>query len=227
MAEKGSAEKKISKKVALREEREKQLQVAKDALERLQKEAREARDLSARRVSLTEHLRGFYEEVDKLTKGKALIEATPLIVDQANEIINDAKGIVKDDVHLNRVKPFFPAGNNPVYPDVLVVMRVVLEGLKRAARIQEHRSNRIAVCIARANTAAIALEYFLEDENAEISKEEVKWGLDGAAIDDSSFAGDYTGKIFDFGRLDSRDLKEFFSADFLEGASSEVPEDEE
>ena len=37
------------------------------------------------------HLAGFYDEVDKLAKGKSLVEATDMIVEGANNIIRDAK----------------------------------------------------------------------------------------------------------------------------------------
>jgi hypothetical protein len=79
-----------------------------------------ARDAAARREALSDHLSGFYDEVDKLAKGRTMIEATPLIVQQANDIVLDAKAIVEGDTYLDRVKEFVPAGNNPVYPDVLV-----------------------------------------------------------------------------------------------------------
>jgi len=53
------------------------------------------------------------------------MEATPLIVEQVNDIIRDAKSIIEGDPYLDRVKEFVPAGNNPTYPDVLLVARSV------------------------------------------------------------------------------------------------------
>ena len=116
---------------ALRNQRTKKFEAANSAIARLQDELRAVNKLSNRRDALVSHLGGFYQEIDKLTKGKTLLPVTPLMVEQANDIIRDAKEIVTDDTYLDRIKEFVPAGDNPPYPDVLVVMRGVRDGLER------------------------------------------------------------------------------------------------
>ena len=74
---------------------------------------------------------GFYEEIDKLTKGKALMEVTPLMLEQVNDVIRDSKAMVKGDTYLDRIKEFVSAGNNPLYPDVLVTLRALQQVLER------------------------------------------------------------------------------------------------
>ncbi len=68
----------------------------------------------------------------KLAKGKSMLEATHLAVQEANQIIRDAKTIIAGDPYLDRVKEFVPAGENPVYPDILDSVRNVVQALERA-----------------------------------------------------------------------------------------------
>lgn len=111
--------------------RKKQLEDTQAAVAKLEIALRSARDKDERCEALTSHLLGFYEEVDKLTKGKALLEATDLIVEHANDVVRDAKTLIEGDPHLDRIKEFVPAGNNPVYPDVLLTARAVQQALMR------------------------------------------------------------------------------------------------
>src|ERR1700689_3653359 len=77
--------------------RKKQLEDTQAAAAKLEIAVRAARDKDERCEALTSHLLGFYEEVDKLTKGKALLEATDLIVEHANDIVRDAKSLIEGD----------------------------------------------------------------------------------------------------------------------------------
>jgi hypothetical protein len=88
-----------------------------------------AEDATAR--DLRDHASGFYEEIDKLAKGKAMLEVTDRALEETNLIIADAKRIVASDPYLKRTHEFIAAGNNPVYPDVLLALRSVLQSLDR------------------------------------------------------------------------------------------------
>jgi hypothetical protein len=73
---------------------------------------------------------------------------TDLAVAQANDTIRDAKKIIKKDVYLDRIKEFVPAGDNPVYPDVLVIIRSVRDSLDRcheAASVATRLHQRYAI----------------------------------------------------------------------------------
>jgi hypothetical protein len=160
-------------KEELRNRRARQLESARSANRKLEEQLRNIHTKVADHKALMSHLVGFYEEIDKLTKGKALLEVTPLVVDQANDVIRDAKAMVEGDVYLNRVKEFVPAGNNPIYPDVLVVLRTVRQGLERWGTELADRIESIPRKIKKAKTIATALEYFLE-EDASPSKEDLE-----------------------------------------------------
>lgn len=214
--------------IALRNRRNEQMQTARLATRRLRDATRPLKKLSLQRQGLASHLEGFYAEVDKLAKGRTMLEVTPLILDQANEIIRDAKAIVTGDVYLDRIKEFVPAGNNPVYPDVLVVMRGVQHGLHRAKESFDNRGNRIRNRLIKAETVATALEiYFERDDPDDLpTKENVR-----AIIENVErycfYEADDGEEYFDFDFLDSKNLNDFFSEDVDEDDVSEEAKQED
>lgn len=199
---------------ALHSRRSRQMEVAKASIGRLQQALRDVRSLSARREMLSSHVEGFYQEIDKLTKGKALLEVTPLMVDQANDIIRDAKQIVAGDTYLDRIKEFVPAGDNPVYPDVLVVVRGVRQSLERGAGELTRLRSRIVDRLTKGKTIAAALELCFElgEDEALPSKDEITEKLDRAAIDSSLLYEAEDGEeYFDFEALDRLNLDQYLS----------------
>ena len=92
----------------LRTRRTLQLENSQAAVKKLAGELKDVKKTAKRCETLSNHSGGFYDETNKLAKGKTLIEATPLFVDQANDIIRDAKDIVKNDIYLDRIKEFVP-----------------------------------------------------------------------------------------------------------------------
>jgi hypothetical protein len=190
------------------------LELARVAVNRLQDSARALKALCRKRDALASHLEGFYKEIDKLTKSKALVEVSPLMVEQANEVIGDAKGIVTGDIYLDRIKQFVPAGNNPQFQDVLVAMRGVLQCLERCAKEFEARRNRISDRLLKANTTAAALELILgSGVDKEPTQNEVVASIRGAQVSESLFHGGYGTKHFDLDMIDSCDLEAFLSED--------------
>jgi hypothetical protein len=170
---------------------------------------------NARRCqTLLNHSEGFYDEVNKLAKGKALVEVTPLFVKDANAIIRDAKEIVTNDIYLDRIKEFVPAGNNPVYPEVLVVVRAVRQSLGRCNTDLQAKENQLAGTLRRTRTVIGALECFLsgEEDTAYASKDDVKLHIDGP-VDESCFFWDNEGRahFFDFDKLDAQSLEDYLS----------------
>jgi hypothetical protein len=63
----------------------------------LRDQLRTARSNIKQGEALSSHSKGFYEEIGKLAKGKILIAVTDLVVTQANDIIRDAKRLIKND----------------------------------------------------------------------------------------------------------------------------------
>jgi hypothetical protein len=112
-------------------------------------------DLNSEARDLLNHVQGFYLEVDKLAKGKAMLEVTQRILDETNLIISDAKRLAKNDPFLSRTKEFVTAGNNPVYPDVVVTIRTVQQSLDRLLeRIARNRPRQTSK--SRANSGQLS-----------------------------------------------------------------------
>lgn len=197
---------------ALRNKRVKMLEAADSAVARLQHEVRLVKKLISRREALVSHLRGFYEEIDKLTKGRALLPVTPLMVEQANDIIRDAKEVVTGDAHLDRIKEFVPAGDNPLYPDVLVVMRGVRDSLKRGGGQLDGRHSHSADLLTEARTISIALRLNIANGEEIVLKEDVGAQVGEDEISDVWFLEDQNGdEHFDFDDLDTRDIDSYLS----------------
>jgi len=192
------------------ERRNQQLEVANASKDALEKVLKSVHETQIRRKDLYGHLLGFYEEIDKLAKGKTLFEVTPLILQQANDIVRDAKGIGTGDTYLDRIREFVPAGNNPVYPDVLVVMRLVQQGLERCRERLEAREKRILRLIKKARTVAGGLDYYFSEKEVP-SKEDLE-ALVGK-VDNSYFSWDENANAnyFDLSLLDDEDLKSALS----------------
>jgi tetratricopeptide (TPR) repeat protein len=192
--------------------RRRQLTVAKAADDRLRAELREISRREKARENLADHVGGFYEEIDKLAKGKAMLEATNLAVDEANQIIRAAKVLVTGDVYLDHIKEFVPAGENPVYPDVLVTMRNVRQALGRAESQFASLTEAIETAQGDTDTVLAALELFVE-ENVYATIRDVKKALLPSEVIESWFVTTPAGVHFDYDRLDEVELSSVLSVD--------------
>ena len=205
-------------KSELRDKRSRQLADAQKAAETLEGQMQSVRSTMKRCDALLNHSKGFYEEVNKLAKGKTLLEVTTLVMEQANDIIRDAKEIVTSDVYMDRIKQFVPAGDNPVYPDVLISIRSVRDSLGRCSEELKTRLETLKKTLRKANTVVGALAYFLEDDEADEtmrnypSKDVVEAYVDGE-VSDSCFSRykDSFEQYFDFERLDYQSIREYLS----------------
>ncbi len=193
----------------LSNKRKMQREFADAAIEQLERTGKELHQRKARLESLESHLNGFYNEIDKLTKGRSMLEVTPLAVEQTNDIIRDAKSIIEDDTYLDRVREFVPAGNNPLYPDVLVTLRIVRESVERFKQTFDKREDGIRAAITRACTISNAIELWLKDGST-TSRDDLE-ALGIAVANDCLFEAEDGEDYFDFEGLDSRDLKEYLS----------------
>ena len=115
-----------------------------------------AKDAAAR--DLRDHANGFYEEIDKLAKGKSLLEVTDRALEETNFIISDAKRIVGDDPYLRRTHEFVAAGNNPVYPDVVLALRAVIQSLDRYRAKKKEEAAVHAGILYELNTILAAMQ---------------------------------------------------------------------
>ena len=192
--------------------RKEQSQTTRSAIEQLEKALHATREKAQCCEALSNHLSGFYEEIDKLAKGKTVFTATDLVVEQANHIVQDAKSLVDHDAHLDRVKHFVPAGDNPVYPDVLVTARAVKQSLERFASGVKKNKDRLIEVLREARTILTALELYLAgEEDVQEAAVEASLALDDNKASGKWFHGNYMNRFFDFDRLDHCDLTEYLS----------------
>lgn len=202
-AEKQAAEQRAAEELERR--RNAQLAGVRLAIGELDEAMRVLADRERRREDLADHLAGFYEEIDKLAKGRAMLEVTDLVLDETNQIIRDAKAIVRGDSYLSRVKEFVPAGNNPVYPDVVVALRTVRQALDRAKSQIDGQEEDVDGVLAEAQTVELALTYLLENDEAPslATMKHLADRADGIAL--SWFEPGYTEerRLFDVERLDA------------------------
>jgi len=211
-------------------ERASQLEKAEKVLKQLRRESKALEEGKGKHGSLSSHLEGFYAEIAVLAKGKTLVEATPLVVDQINDIIRDAKKIVQHDVYLDRIKEFVPAGNNPFYPDVLVIARAVRQSLERCEGEFDSQTQRIKKATTRARTVIGALECFLSgQENADLALKEDVERFVGGGVHDSCFYydNDVGDTCFDFDRLDSQSVENYIMEIEIDEDDSEHSEAED
>ncbi len=180
---------------------------------------------------LMDHSDGFYLEINKLAKGRTPLSASPLVRQTANDIISDAKKLikVKEDIHMDRIKEFVPAGDEPTYPDILVVTGSVKHCLQRHKEKQNERIKSTQTKLRICNTVIGALEYVLEDEEASVEEKEFPTKEALAIYTDGSISSlcfeeysDSSDTYFDFERLDSAKLK-----DYINTLSGSVDDEEE
>jgi len=140
-----------------------------------------------------------------------MLEVTELVVEQANDVIRDAKNIVEGDMYLDRVKEFVPAGDNPVYPDVLLKLRTVQQCLSQFGAGRVDREKHLVKILHEARTILGALQCYMDGAEYP-SKDEVKKTLDeGSPASSWFFRSDDDNEYFDFERLDRRKLDEYLS----------------
>ena len=123
-------------------EKQKEIQFEKDLkhLNELKLAYIEKRRLYSLTVS---DLDGFYDEIDKLTKKSPADLVTDLQLEIVNEIIEMVKKIFNDDELISKVNKFVPAGDNPAYRDVIVILRRLKQGLERFDNLSKNEARTV------------------------------------------------------------------------------------
>lgn len=157
-----------------------------------------AEDAAAR--DLRDHANGFYEEIDKLTKGKSLLEVTDRALEETNSILSDAKRIVGDDPYLRRTHEFVAAGNNPVYPDVVLALRAVIQSLDRYRAKKKEEAGVHAEILHQLNTILAAMQLLAEGKES-VSKDVLQMRMGQAPSPKWIVSLGYNDSIFNFERF--------------------------
>jgi DNA polymerase III alpha subunit len=119
----------------------KELQEAKRAKQEVQdvmaRKRSEEKDLASRQKTRLEQVssvaKALYDEMDKLNKKAPKVPISELSLQKVNKLIKSAKELMKDedDEFVQDIGEFIPAGNNPEYRDVVLVLGQVKAGLDR------------------------------------------------------------------------------------------------
>ncbi len=141
-----------------REQLEQVRDIAADLKRRLQ-----ASYTDSKRLTLLQSVAiGLYEEGDKLSKKAPAETASDLMLEQVNDIIRETKELLQEDVYVQRLKEFVPAGNNPQLRDVVVVLRQLRQGMERASTDASGFQRRAKHLADEAQVVTTALELHLK-----------------------------------------------------------------
>ena len=148
---------------------------------------------------------GLYEEVDKVSKKAPADFVTNLVYEEVNQVVKESKELARDDAYMQRLKQFVAAGENPPYRDVVVALKLLLQGLERF----REQINKLEYFEAErkheARAIQSALRYYVQYEA--VPDRDILRDLNTSAP--SEWLTDY-GKTFDFGRLDRMDISTYF-----------------
>ena len=155
---------------------------------------------------------GLYDEMDKMAKKAGADQVTDLALEQVNDFIRDAKALMAEDAYVQRYKEFVPAGDNPEYRDVVVVMRQLRQGLERLDTNVGSLQARWNERLADAKGVRVAVQLIMEGYDA-ISRSDLK-EYEVAAKDRWFIKGDeFEEPVFSFEALDRTDIPTYFSAE--------------
>jgi hypothetical protein len=138
-----------------------------------------------------------------------------------NSIIRDAKALIDGDVYVERLKEFVPAGENPVYPDILVVARTIQQATVRFRTTIQARINKLGGVIEEGETIKCALEFFIDGDEGYIpDKDDIETSVDRPPIEWFEYDSEGGGPFFNFGRLDGLDVGKYLTT-FLAGSDAQ------
>lgn len=102
-----------------------------EELKRLRIAAKERIKARIRYEQISSELDGLYQELDKIYKKAPAEPISDLTVENVNNLIRDTKEVIQGDPYLDRIKEFVPAGDNPEYRDVIIVLRQLRQSMDR------------------------------------------------------------------------------------------------
>jgi len=149
---------------------------------------------------------GLYEEVDKVSKKAPAEPVTNLVYEEVNQVIQESKELAQDDSYMQRLKQFVAAGENPPYRDVVVALKLSLQGLERFREQLDGLETAEADRRREARAVHSALRYYVENEDA--PHRDVLRDMNTPAP--SAWLDTYA-HSFDFRRLDRMDIATYFS----------------
>ena len=197
--------------------RKKQLEQVRDIADDLKRRLQASYADSKRLALLHSVAIGLYDEGDKLSKKAPAETASDLMLEQVNDIIRETRESLKDDVYVQRLREFVPAGNNPQLRDVVVVLRQLRQGIGRTddnatgfQRQAKHLANEAQVIIT-------ALELYIETGKAP-SDDSVRYLVEASVLGTSDhdwfvFNNHALQHYFNIDKLDRTNIAEYFEVE--------------
>jgi hypothetical protein len=199
-----------SERSALEARRRTQLQEITAVVEGAQQHLSDCRKHREKHRTLVSVATGLYEEVDKVSKKAPAESVTQLVYEEVNQVIKESKELARDDAYVQRLKEFVAAGENPPYRDVVVVLKLSLQGLARFSERLDALERDYGAILREARVAKCALEYFLE--YGEVPTRDIL--RDRGATPSPDWIDDTLEEdTFRFERLDQMNMAVYFSAE--------------
>lgn len=150
---------------------------------------------------------GLYHEVDKLSKKAAAEDVTQLVLDEVNHLVGQVKALGRDDAFIQRLKEFVPAGQMPEQRDVVVVLKLALQGLDRVAESLTASIQRESARNREARQVKWALDYYVDNNEVPTKGDFEEFGEE----EPEGWITGYPEQAFDFERLDRLNLDIYFA----------------
>jgi glucose-6-phosphate-specific signal transduction histidine kinase len=195
----------------VRQRREEQMVEIAAVIEQLGARLKSLEGLQRRITVLDSVSLGLYDEVDKLSKKAPAETVTDLALEQVNDVIRETKQLLADDIYIQRLKEFVPAGDNPQHRDVVVVLRQVRQGLDRHNKEANPASTTVRSQISEARLIRAALEMFLTGKGP-INRDD--FSAYPVQLRDDWFVGIHP-RNFNFERLDNITISDYFETEEL------------
>jgi len=200
-----------AKRRSTTDERNEQLTALATLIEQTTTRIAELRNFEGRLATAKSVADGLYDEVDKLCKKAPAESATDFLVGEVNEVIKEISPVAANDVPLQRIKPFVPAGDNPQYRDVLLTLRLLQAGIERLSGHFQEEKQALAKPIPEMRGLHLVLTWLLEGAKAtditpDVIRDEgyplgTRWFIDDEYRDE---------KYFDTDRLKHFDVRAHF-----------------
>lgn len=133
-----------------------------------------ARSDQSRADMLVSVANGLYEELEKLSKKAPVDDATDLVVEHVNDVINDVRDLAASDLYVQKIRAFVPADDNPEHRDVVLVLKQVRQGLGRAGTYLERRRKLLTERISLARGLSVALGFCVEEGETQVTEDNLK-----------------------------------------------------
>lgn len=204
---------------ALKTRRKAQRDEVDDVLAVLNKKLQELKNTQKQCELLRSVGGALYEEMDKLSKKAPAEQVTTLVLGEVNNFLAQVKALGKGDAFIQRLKEFVAAGEPPENRDVVLVLKLALQGLKRIGDSLSSLLSSASSRVREARAVLLALDYYLQhgqvpDRNAfQVNHLELPdaWEL---------------AYKFDFARLDRTDIGSYFDQEKVQEEADDDGDEE-